>query len=129
MSNNADTSKKIEMGSLVRAFEALQDIINSPVDGEDAIKIIKLIRWARPHYLRYLASHAAEVEEYGEKNDDGPTTIPVERQAEFDTAMGLANSELIEFSPNLALDPKCINSVKISAVVVERLEPFLTRLY
>lgn len=129
MSNDADTSKKIEMGNLVRAFEALQDIINSPVDGEDAIKIIKLIRWARPYYFRYSASHAAEVEECGGKNDGGLTTIPVERQAEFDAAMELARSELIEFSSNLALNPKCINNVKISAVSVERLEPFMARLY
>lgn len=119
---------QITLGGLSDAFEALQEFANQPLDGATAAKVVRLSRWARPHYLRYIAVRGVEAEKLGEKLSEGKFRIPAEKMTEFNQAMAPSRAELVEIDPSLRLDPRAMTTVKITPIAIEILEPFLTGL-
>ena len=122
-----DSFNKIKVGQMADAFEALQGIINCPIDGAYAIKVIRIIRWARPHYIKYINARTTVAELYGIKLDDGLISIPAETKTEFENALKPYREELLEFDSGMTLDPSILSGLKITAVAVELLEPFMIK--
>ena len=119
---------QITLGGLSDAFEVLQEFANQPLDGATAAKVVRLSRWARAHYVRYVAVRGAEAEKLGEKLSEGKFRIPAEKMAEFNQAMAPSRAELVEIDPSLRLDPRAMTTVRITPIAIEILEPFLTGL-
>lgn len=131
-SSTADTSSvlssnrnEITLGNLADAFEVLQGFANEPLDGVTAAKIVRLTRWARAHYARYVAARQTEAEKYGEKIADGKIKISGQAIAPFTKAITPIRAEIITIDPMMKIDVKTMGSVKISPLVLEILEPFL----
>ena len=119
------TPNQITLGGLSDAFEVLQEFVaNQPLDGATAAKVVRLSRWAHPHYLRYDAVRGVEAE----KLSEGKFRIPAEKMTEFYRAMAPSRAELVEIDPSLRLDPRAMTTVKITPIAIEILEPFLTGL-
>jgi len=121
---SADGSK-ITLGGFADAYEILQEFANQPLDGATAAKVVRLSRWGRPHYLRYIEARGKEAEKYGEKVAEGKYRISAERLAEYNQAMAPTRAEVIAIDPALKIDVRTMGSVKITPVAIEILEPLL----
>jgi hypothetical protein len=121
----APPGTQITLGQLVDAFEILQEFASRPFDGVTAAKIVRLSRWATPHYGRYVDARAPVAEQFGERIAPNRYRISPARLGEFTQAMAPIRAEVIAIDPAVRLDVRSLVAVQITPVALETLEPFL----
>lgn len=126
---------KTTLGQFADAYEILLELANQSLDGVTAAQVVRLVRWGRAEYGRYIEGRSKEVTRIGEpaldkdgKAIEGRYLISKDKAAEYTAAIAPLRAEPFEVEASLLIPVKSLGDVKISPVAVEIFAPLLSGL-